>query len=125
MAFPLLHVPEKLQSVLGVPDPGTRIYRQEGTDEDVGRWFDVLSDFFPDDRFVSPGGVAMFAPVSRAGVHKRLKEGRLTIFMFHVSEQKRTPFVYQKKHKHFPYRYIPVSECKSWAAELAARRNRS
>jgi hypothetical protein len=122
--FPYLTVPEKLRPIIGDADPGTRIYRQEGSDEDVGRWFDKLGECFPDDNFVSPGGVSMYVPVSRAGVHKRLKEGKLTIFMFHVVEQKRTLFGYQKKLKQRPYGFIPVSECKAWAEELAARPDR-
>ena len=38
-------------------------------------WFRRLCRAYPDN-LVSPGGVAMFAPVSRAAVHRALKEGR-------------------------------------------------
>jgi hypothetical protein len=122
--FPYLVIPDRLKPIVGEPDKGTRIFRAEGSDEDVGRWYDAICEAFLDDSFVSPGGVSMYAPVSRAGVHKRLKEGKLTAFMFHVVEQKRTMFGYQKKLKHLPYGYIPVSECKAWARELEARPDR-
>jgi hypothetical protein len=62
----------------------------------------------------------MYAPVSRAAVHKRLKEGKMTAFCFHVVEAKRSIFVYQKKLKQLPYVYIPVSECKAWGEERVA-----
>ena len=122
--FPYLEIPKVLKAMVGDPDSGTRIYRREGSDVDVGPWYDALCDAFPDDRFVSPGGVGMYASVSRAGVHKRLKEGKLTVFMFHVVEHKRNLFGYQKKLKQLPYGYIPVSECKAWSMELAARPDR-
>ena len=119
--FPYVEIPEEFKNELGKPDVGTRRYRRDGSDEDVGPWYDALCDAFPHDKFISPGGVSMYAPVSRAGVHKRLKEGKLTVFMFHVVESKRSMFGYQKKLKHLPYAYIPVSECKAWAKELEGR----
>jgi uncharacterized membrane protein len=66
----------------------------------------------------------MYAPVSRAAVHKRLHEGKMTAFAFHVVESKRSLFGYQKKLKQRPYLYVPVSECKAWAEELKARPDR-
>jgi hypothetical protein len=122
--FPYLEIPKSLEAVIGPPDSGTRMYRRSGSDEEVGPWFDAIGDAFPEDSFVSPGGVSMYAPVSRAGVHKRIKEGKLTMFLFHVVRQERTMFGYQKKLKELPYGYIPVSECKAWANELAARPER-
>ena len=74
-----------------------------------------------DDSFVSPGGVSMFAPVSRAAVHKRLKEGRITAFCFHVVHDEKTFFGTTRKAKERPYIYIPISECKAWAKELQER----
>jgi hypothetical protein len=66
----------------------------------------------------------MYAPVSRSGVYKRLKEGKMTAFCFHVVEAKRSIFGYQDKLKKRPYVYIPVSECKAWAEELKTRPDR-
>jgi len=80
-----------------------------------------MSDLF-DDRFVSPGGVCMFVPASRAAVHKRMKEGRLTAFCFHVVHEEKTFFGNVRKAKATPFVYIPVSECKAWAKELDEKR---
>jgi hypothetical protein len=122
--FKYLEVPESLKPIVGKPDLDTRIYRREGSDEDSGPWFDGLCEHFPGEGFVSPGGVGMYAPVSRSGVYKRLKEGNMTAFCFHVVEAKRSIFGYQDKLKKRPYVYIPVSECKAWAEELKTRPDR-
>ena len=122
--FKYLEVPAGIEPVVGKPDPDTRIYRREGSDEDSGPWFDALCEHFPGEGFVSPGGVGMYAPVSRSGVYKRLKEGKMTAFCFHVVEAKRSIFGYQDKLKKRPYVYIPVSECKAWAEELKTRPDR-
>jgi hypothetical protein len=122
--FRYLEVPAGLEAAVGKPDPDSRIYRREGSDEESGPWFDALCEHFPGEGFVSPGGVGMYAPVSRSGVYKRLKEGKMTAFCFHVVEAKRSIFGYQDKLKKRPYVYIPVSECKAWAEELKTRPDR-
>jgi hypothetical protein len=122
--FPYLEVPASLKPIVGEPDRETRIYRREGSDEDSGPWFDALCRHFPGEGFISPGGVAMYAPVSRAAVYKRLKQGNLTAFCFHVVEAKRSIFGYQKKLRERPYIYVAVSECKAWGEDLKARPDR-
>ena len=122
--FPYLDVPASLKPIVGVPDPETRIYRREGSDEESGPWFDALCEHFPGEGFISPGGVGMYAPVSRAGVYKRLKEGNLTAFCFHVVRAERSLFGYQKKLKERPYVYVAVSESKAWGEDLRARPDR-
>lgn len=122
--FPFVVVTDALRPVVGQPEPGTRIYRREGADAEMADWYDAICAGV-EARLVSPGGVSMFAPVSRAAVYKRLKEGRLTAFAFHVVEQKRGLFgrvraVRQKT----PYLFVPVSEAKAWSAELAGRADR-
>jgi hypothetical protein len=122
--FPYLVVPDMLKPTVGEPDSGTRIYRREGSDAEAGPWFDAIWECFPDDKFVSPGGVCMYAGVSRPAVHKRLKQGKLTIFLFHVTRATQSMFGYQKKIKQSPYGLIPVSECKAWGEELKKRPDR-
>lgn len=122
--FPFVVIPISLQSMVGDPEPGTRIYRREGADTEMVGWYDAICDAV-EPRLVSPGGVSMFAPVSRAAVYKRLKEGRLTAFAFHVVAQKHGLFgrvraVRQKT----PYLFVPVSEAKAWSVELAGRADR-
>lgn len=115
-----INTPER-EKLVGKPDSGTRIYRREGTYKESGEWIMAINDEF-DDRFVSPGGVGMFVPASRAAVHKRMKEGRLTAFCFHVVHHEKTFFGNVRKAKASPYVYIPVSECKAWAKELEEKR---
>jgi len=102
--------------VLGVPDEGTRVYRKDGPEEETGPWFDALTDVVGSS--VSPGGVSMYCPVSRAAVHKRMKEGRLTAFMFHATHKKTDWFGKKRVLRERPLCFIPVSECKAWKIEL-------
>jgi hypothetical protein len=120
--FPYVQVttPEQKQ-LAGTPDPDTRIYRREGTYEESGKWAVALDEVF-DDKFVSPGGVVMFVHASSAAFYKRLKEGRLTAFCFHVVKDEKTFFGKVRKAKATPFVYIPVSECRAWAKELAGKR---
>src|SRR5205085_9763936 len=40
-------------------------------------WFELLTEII--EPSVSPGGVGMYCPASRAAVYKRIKEGKLSI----------------------------------------------
>ena len=115
----LVEVPEVAHLVVGTPDIGTRVFRREGYAHEVREWFEAVNALA--GRVVSPGGVGMFAPVTRAAVHKRLKEGRLTAFCFHTLETKTGFFGRKKTVRDSPYGYIPVSECEAWAEELRER----
>lgn len=118
--FPFLKVPDSLRSLIGDPDPeGTRMYHRFGTEDEMSEWFDAVDKICEPEGSISPGGAAGYARVSRAGVHKRLKEGRLTAFRFNIIKDSR--FFKNKKvllEGRTPYTYIPVSECKAWRAEL-------
>lgn len=118
--FPYVEVPEKMKEVVGELDEGTHIYRTYGPQEEFRTWFDAVCDICGDDGSVSPGGVAGYVRVSRAAVHKRLKTGRLTAFLFHIVEDS----WFSKSRKKLseggtPYTFIPVSECRAWIEELA------
>jgi hypothetical protein len=63
----------------------------------------------------------MYCPASRAAVYKRIKEGRLSIFLFHVTYRKTTLFGKNKILRENPYGYIPVSEVRAWRKELEER----
>lgn len=119
--FDCISVPETLRILVGDPDEGTRCYYTRGPEEDAGAWFDAITGLF---NCVSPGAVPMFAPVTRAGIHKRLKEGRLTAFYFQVTEVRRTIFGQKRKGRQTAYGLIPVVECKAWAKELQGREER-
>jgi len=124
-SFPFVEIPEHLKDKIGIPDPGTRLYRAYGTLEDETAWADAVFDICHGDGSVSPGGAAGYARVSRPGVHKKLKTGGLTGFVFHVTKES---ILFKGKKKlsgnaNF-YCYIPVSECKAWAQELSKKRDK-
>jgi hypothetical protein len=116
--FSFINVPPEALPILGEPTPGTRFYRREGSDEECGDWFQAIGRIFKGDVGLSPGGVGMFVPVSRAAVHKRLHEGRLTGFAFYVTSQKKSLWGKPRKMKERPYLVLSVSECKAWAKDL-------
>jgi hypothetical protein len=123
--FPFIEIPEHLKRKIGVPDPGTRLYRAYGTEEEESEWADAVFEICHGDGSVSPGGAAGYARVSRPGVHKKLKTGGLTGFVFHVTKDS---ILFKGKKKlsanaNF-YCFIPVSECKAWAKELSKKRDK-
>lgn len=117
--FQFVEIPEEALSVLGEPDPGTRLYRKSGSHEESCEWLDVVFELF--GNCVSPGGVCPYAHVSRAAVNRRIKEGRLTAFAFHEVEVRLSLFGKRTAVKTTPYVYIPVSEAKAWGKELEDR----
>jgi hypothetical protein len=117
--FPFVEIPEELEAIVGKRKPGTRIYRRDGSQEESSVWFDLLTEIIGPS--VSPGGVGMYCPVSRAAVYKRIKEGKLSIFLFHVTYRKTTLFGKNKILRDHPYGYIPASEARAWREELEER----
>jgi hypothetical protein len=117
--FVFAGIPERFAQLMGVADPGTRIFRAEGSHAEMRRWFDALCDDI--GPCVSPGGAAVYAKVSRAAVYKRMKTGGLTAFCFHITGKTKTMFGKEKKLKEWPLVYIPSRECKAWGAELEER----
>ena len=78
-----IKIPSHYLPIIGEADEGTRMYRAYSSDVSFMVWWDAICEICGEESSVSPGGVAMYIKVSRAGVHKRMKEGRLTAFMFH------------------------------------------
>src|ERR1022692_4308457 len=119
--FPFIEVPKDLRKIVGEPTPGTRAYRREGTHEECGQGLEALGEHYKGDVGISPAGVSMFVPVLRAGVHKRIKDGKLTAFFFYITRVESTFFGTRRKVKLRPYIVLSVSECKAWAAEMKRR----
>jgi hypothetical protein len=113
--FEFIEIPERFLPILGEPDPGTRMYRRFGTNDEYAAWWDAVCEICGEESSVSPGGVAMYAKVSRAGVHKRMKEGRITAFLYHVV--KGVTWITKREilENTSPYIYIPGIECRRWA----------
>jgi hypothetical protein len=108
---------------LGEPDPGTRTYRKLGRRRDFEAWFDTVQLVCSPEGVLTPGGVGMYTGVSRAGVHKRMREGRLTAFMFHlIGEDAGDGPQAAGKPGGRPYCFIPLSECRAWLRLLRAPR---
>jgi hypothetical protein len=120
--FGFIAIPAAFEHLMGVPDAGTRMHRAEGDHAAMRRWCDGLCRHI--GPCVSPGGAAVYAGVSRAGVYKRMKAGGLTAFCFHIVGKKKTLFGGEKKLKQLPLVYIPVAECKAWGLELEERARR-
>ena len=117
--FQFVKIPERLKPILGKPDPGTRMFRRFGTEDDYREWWDAVCEVCGEEASVSPGGVSMYARVSRAGVHKRLTDGRLTAFLFHVVKGRSSLTGREKLDNYgMPYIEIPGMECKAWAEQL-------
>jgi hypothetical protein len=116
---PHVELPREVLAVIGDPDEGTRIYRAEGDDVTYQFWWDTLMEHFPRG-LVSPGGACPYAGVSRAAVHKAMKDGRLTVFAFHLYEEK-AGILGRKLVRKDPYQYLPVVELKAWRLELEQR----
>ncbi len=112
-------VTKDLYPILGEPVKGTRTYRRKGTQEEVGHWYDLLSKTIGPT--VSPGGVRMFVPVTRAAIHERMNRGRLSVFEFDVTTRQTNLFGAAKTVQERPYAYVPVSECRQWRAEIEER----
>jgi hypothetical protein len=112
-------VPPAMLRLAGTLDPGTRIFRRDGSQDEMTEWFDAVCEHI--GPCVSPGGAAAYAGVTRAGVYRRMKAGGMTAFCFHIVGEKKTFFGGVKRLKQFPLVYIPVSECQAWRKNMEER----
>jgi len=117
--FPFIEIPQDWEPIVGEREPDKRVYRRDGSQEESAIWFDLLTEIIGPS--LSPGGVGVYCQVSRAAVYKRIKEGKLSIFLFHVTSRKTTLFGKTKTLRDNPYGYIPVSEARAWREELERR----
>lgn len=117
--FPFVGVPKGALKYLGEKDPKTRIYRREGSDDETEEWMDKVMEVA--GQVISPGGVCIYARVSRAAVYKAINEGRLTAFGFRVVKEGRSVFGFTKSVREIPYFYVPVSEAKAWGEIIRAK----
>lgn len=117
--FPFVEVPPRLLRIIGERVGDTRVYRKKGPQEEAALWHEVV--YWVAGPTVSPGGVLMYCPVSRAAVYKRMKEGKMTAFNFYPSGRKTKFFGGLISVREMPYCYIPISEAKAWRRELEER----
>ena len=114
--FPYVDIPKKVSSIVGEKEEGKRVYMREGSEEEAGFWFEAIEEII--GQSVSPGGVLMFCPVTRAAVHRRIKKGKLSAFKFHSTYVQTNLFGKNRVLRDTPYVLIPVSEAKAWKVEL-------
>jgi len=117
--FENVEIPEELREFIGEPDEGTRMYRRYGGESDYRVWFHAVNQICGDASYVSPGGAAIYGGISRAGVHKAMKDGRLTAFLFHFIARGLL-----REDAQAPYIHIPVFELESWAMALKKEADR-
>jgi len=117
--LPFVEIPPEMAEVIGLREGDSRVYAKEGTLEECAPWYDALHEIV--GPCVSPGGVAMYCPVTRAATNRRIREGRLTCFTYKVKERKIDFFGKLRGLRDTPYSYVPVSECRAWRKELEER----
>lgn len=124
-SFPFVKIPKRYEVIIGVPDPGTRLYRAYGSEDECRKWSDAVFEICANEGSVSPGGAAGYAKVSRPGVHKKIKSGGLTGFVYHIVQDS---ILFKGKKKLSAnadfYCYIPVVELRAWADELKRKREK-
>lgn len=99
------------------------MYRRGGGRSEFEAWFDAVCEACGPDGAISPGSAGVYVQVSRAGVHKCMKEGRLTAFLFNLDRSQGSGGNGgEAADAGRPYTLIPVRECKAWAQLLRARR---
>lgn len=117
--FPFVKISSADERILGKCDKGTRVYRRVGNEDEIADWYDKILDVAGPS--ISPGGVCMYAKVSRAAVYLAINEGRLTAFGFHTVNESRSVFGFKKRKRETPYVYVPVSEAKAWGKIIAEK----
>lgn len=116
--FPYTKTDRVSAELIGTPEPGTRIFVKTGPREGYTDWMNTILDVSSGRGFFTPGTVAEYVQVSRAAVHKRLKEGRLTAFQYAYTDKAEDDAESPDK----SLVYVPVLECMAWEVEMKARR---
>lgn len=118
--FPFVSVPNTPGHIVGTPDPGTRLYRAQLWSCQYQDWFLAIDQICQQRGVLAPVAAADFINVSRVAIHKRLKEGRLTGFMFQEVIDANSMDAGNSP-KGQPVCFIPFTECLAWANEIARR----
>jgi len=98
---------------------GARVYRREGTDEELREWTDAVM-LLTGCSAVSPGGIAMKCSLGRIEFYRIAEAGFLTLFLFHVRKRV-LPLLKGLTYRTGSYGYVPVSELLSLESVLPNR----
>lgn len=104
-------------------DPGTRIYREKGTEIQMRHWLREVHDAF-NGELLPFEWVADYVGVSRNSLHKRIKSGKLTVLVFEMQEYVKGVLGSTRTRMRCEYKYIPKEECDSWRELLIEQRNK-
>ncbi len=116
-----IEIKEKFKEMLGEVDPGTLIYRRSGTDLEYRKWFETVIEI-TGGKVVSPGGIQMYCNVSRAAAHKKINNGGITAFCFHVTKIEEAIFGEKSYICKTPYMLIPIYDLQEWEKELREKK---
>jgi hypothetical protein len=118
--FPYLKITEDLQFTVGKAEEDTRIFRKNGRDSYFREWIIELNKMLKGNLIPSTW-VPAYVGVSRAAVHKRIKSGRLTMFVFQYEESYISLTMKWKSRKTAEFSYCVRSECQAWKDEIEHR----
>ena len=124
--FPYVdYLPKLFRTSPLIEREGIRWYTQHGSWQEFYHWYRIISEAYSGN-LIPLQYVPEFVGVSRASVHKRAKNGGLTIFSFVVTERKHT-ILGTRKDRDTKKRYdmTMLSECQEWYSRLLDRASRS
>jgi hypothetical protein len=116
-----IEIKEKFKKMLGEVDPDTLIYRRSGTDLEYRKWFETVIEI-TGGKVVSPGGIQKYCNVSRAAAHKKINNGGVTAFCFHVTKIEKAIFGEKDYICKTPSMFIPIYDLEEWEKELRAKK---
>lgn len=109
----------KSHAVVSV-DPGTRIYREVGSDRNLEHWLRDVQKYF-EGELVPFEWVADYVGVSRAALHKRVNRGGLTVLVFEMRDLVSGILGGTRERMRREYKFVPRLECESWRELLLDR----
>lgn len=98
-------------------EPGTRIYRESGDEHHMRWWINELQKIF-EGQLLPFEWVAEYVGISRAALHKRVKRGGLTVFVFEVTEKVTGILGGKRERMRQEYKCVPITECEDWRNQL-------
>jgi hypothetical protein len=116
--FPYLKITRDLRSIVGPPDKDTRTFRTNGPDS-LQTWMEHLRAELQGN-LIPLQWVPDFVGVSRAAVHKRVKQGKLTVFVYEISDYL-SAFGKTWTKRRGEVAYCVLSECQAWFDEIVLR----
>ena len=122
-SIPFVVVPAKLAKSVGKPGSRTRRYEMVGGHPELQTWLSILGEQFVGD-LLPLNWCPEYVGVTRAAIHKRIKAGNLTAFVFCLVGKPFTVFGAKYAITRQEFAYVLRSECDAWQKQLLERRDR-